>query len=240
MIDLLEVPPEHVSAGMPTESNERRPAVRAELPRKPTKTASHTMAMTHMRADARDEGRLAASRSRGPFDVRALYEALNAERERRETSWAAIARETHVSAATISRTSDADDLEADGMLQLVRWIGLAPESFARDSQVRVPMAKALQQASGILRGDTRSLYTAIDEKRSDHCSRWSEVADELEVHLPKSRLTNLRKGGRSTAQTLLSASRWLGRESLEFLRIDSRSLEWEPLTGPVAMRLGVG
>ncbi len=155
----------------------------------------------------------------GPFDVRALHVALNAERARRATSWAAIARETHVSSATIGRTSKADDLEADGMLQLVRWLGLAPESFTRDRPEPVPMATSLQQAPGILRVDTRSLYAVIDEQRSDRSLTWPEVA-ELEVHVAQSRLTALRRGGRSTAQTLLAAARWLGRGSLEFVRVD--------------------
>lgn len=65
----------------------------------------------------------------GPFDVQALYAALDGQRHRRVLSWARVAREIgSVSASTIMRTKKADDLEADGMLQMVRWLGLAPGS----------------------------------------------------------------------------------------------------------------
>lgn len=65
------------------------------------------------------------------FDARALYEALDAQRQARGMSWKEVADEIGVSASTLTRTRRGGRMEADGMLAMVRWLGRTAESFTR-------------------------------------------------------------------------------------------------------------
>ena len=68
------------------------------------------------------------------FDSKALYAALNAHRLEREMTWAQVADATGVSATTITRTRTGGRLEVDGMLAMVRWLGVPVERFVRESR----------------------------------------------------------------------------------------------------------
>lgn len=70
-----------------------------------------------------------------PFDLAKLFCAIDAERERRSLTWAALARSIGVAAPTIRRLAHADDAEADGVLVLLRWLARMPEDFVTDSTV---------------------------------------------------------------------------------------------------------
>ena len=70
------------------------------------------------------------------FDLRELFRAIDAERDRHGLSWEALAREVGVAASTIRRFGVADDAEADGVLALIRWLGVAPEDYVRGDAVR--------------------------------------------------------------------------------------------------------
>jgi len=67
------------------------------------------------------------------FDTQALYEALDQRRTAREMTWAMVAAEMGVSAATIARTRTGGRMEVDGMLAMVRWLDVPVETFVRDS-----------------------------------------------------------------------------------------------------------
>jgi len=67
------------------------------------------------------------------FDAIALHAALDRQRVARALAWAQVARETGVSAATISRLRAGGRLEVDGMLALVAWLGRPVEDFVRRS-----------------------------------------------------------------------------------------------------------
>lgn len=69
------------------------------------------------------------------FDAAALYDALDAERSRRGTTWAQVAREMGVSASTVTRTRLGGRMEVDGMLAMVGWLGVSVETFVIDDQV---------------------------------------------------------------------------------------------------------
>ncbi|MDH3679894.1 MAG: helix-turn-helix transcriptional regulator [Acidimicrobiia bacterium] len=74
------------------------------------------------------------------FDLEGLFRAIDAQREREGLSWAALSRQVGVAASTIRRYSEADDAEADGVLALVRWLGVAPEEYlAGESAVGNPL-----------------------------------------------------------------------------------------------------
>jgi transcriptional regulator with XRE-family HTH domain len=68
------------------------------------------------------------------FEATALYAALDAQRQARGLTWIQVAAETGVSAATITRTRSGGRLEVDGMLAMVRWLGVSVETFVRESE----------------------------------------------------------------------------------------------------------
>jgi hypothetical protein len=162
----------------------------------------------------------------GPFDVQALYAALDAKRVTLGLSWTGTARAIgNVSPSTVTRARHADDLEADGMLQMARWLGLAPETFARDraSASPVPMTVAAAGTPGVLRVDTHTLYAVLDAQRTARGLTWTQVAAELEaVRATASGLTDLRSGSRTSAQVLLASARWLERTTESLTRLAER------------------
>ena len=66
------------------------------------------------------------------FDSKALYAALDAQREARDLSWQQVAQEARVSVSTIARTRKGGRMEVDGMLAMVNWLGVAVETFVYD------------------------------------------------------------------------------------------------------------
>ena len=109
------------------------------------------------------------------FDLEELFRALDAERERRGMSWVALARNVGVSPSTIRRYRDADDAEADGVLALVRWLGVAPEDFVAgtsvpgetlapevDGFIRVDMGEVSQVSGEPHRGTRTTIQRLID------------------------------------------------------------------------------
>ena len=68
------------------------------------------------------------------FDAKSLCAALDAQRGVRGMTWTQVAAATGVSAATITRTRAGGRLEVDGMLAMVRWLGVPVETFVRDSK----------------------------------------------------------------------------------------------------------
>lgn len=70
------------------------------------------------------------------FDLRRLFRSIDAEREHQSLSWAALACQVGVATSTIRRFGEADDAEADGVLALVRWLGVAPENYVDSASVK--------------------------------------------------------------------------------------------------------
>jgi transcriptional regulator with XRE-family HTH domain len=107
------------------------------------------------------------------FDLRALFEAVNVERERRGLSWAALSREIGVASSTIRRYANADDAEADGVLATLQWLDATPEHYinggnvagtrlqhASEGHVRVDM-QIVAEANGDPRGANGRTRTTI-------------------------------------------------------------------------------
>jgi transcriptional regulator with XRE-family HTH domain len=65
------------------------------------------------------------------FDARALYSALDKQRETRGLTWAQVARAIGVSTSTITRTKSGGRLEVDGMLAMIGWLDRPVEDFVR-------------------------------------------------------------------------------------------------------------
>ena len=67
------------------------------------------------------------------FDSRALYQALDEQRSRRNMSWADVSREIGVSASTLRRIKNGGRMEVDGMIAMVDWLGEKVETFVRET-----------------------------------------------------------------------------------------------------------
>lgn len=83
------------------------------------------------------------SAGKDQFDLHELSRALDRARADRRVTWAAISEEVGVATSTIRRFASATDAEADGVLALVGWLGVAPEVFVTDSEIagiRLPPA----------------------------------------------------------------------------------------------------
>ena len=97
------------------------------------------------------------------FDLQALFAAVDAERDRRALSWAALSREIGVAASTIRRFSCAVDAEADGVLATLQWLGAVPEEYMPDSNLT---GTRLQPASdGHVRVDMQMVAEANGDSR---------------------------------------------------------------------------
>lgn len=67
------------------------------------------------------------------FDARALYAAMDEQRNARGLTWVQVATQIGVSSATITRTRAGGRMEVDGMLAMVAWLGVPVETFVRES-----------------------------------------------------------------------------------------------------------
>ncbi len=71
------------------------------------------------------------------FDLRALFDALDAKRQERGLSWAELTREVNrfrtqghpIAASSITSLRDKAVAEGDGVLQMLIWLDRSPESF---------------------------------------------------------------------------------------------------------------
>ena len=79
----------------------------------------------------------------GRFNAKALFDAMDQQRRERGITWQQVARETGVSAGTLTRTKLGGRMEVDGMLSMVRWLNRTVEIFvqgAPDAQKKSPDA----------------------------------------------------------------------------------------------------
>jgi transcriptional regulator with XRE-family HTH domain len=65
------------------------------------------------------------------LDAASLHAALDAQRRARGLTWRQVAAETGVSVATLTGTARGGRLEADGVMCMLRWLGLPAEVFLR-------------------------------------------------------------------------------------------------------------
>lgn len=88
------------------------------------------------------------------FDLNQLSLWIDQARTDRDLTGAQVSREVGVPISTIRRFATASDAEADGVLALIGWLGVAPEQFivnstvvgmplppTRDGMIRVDMAQ---------------------------------------------------------------------------------------------------
>lgn len=146
------------------------------------------------------------------FDVKALYAALDAQRQSRR-----------MSPSTLNGMRKRRVIEGDGVLQALRWLHRTAESFipghqkAATEEATWPHVDPHQS----LRFDAREMYTALDAQRIERSMTWKQVANEIGGVSPP-RLTRLARGGRVAFPEVMRIVRWLGRPAASFTRISDR------------------
>ncbi len=164
----------------------------------------------------------------GDFDLRALYDAMDVRRHELGLTWAQVAAHVNrhrttrrpIAVSTIVGLRDKASGEGDGILQMLLWLGRAPEDFvpgrtgADAASFQLPELTTGQ----ILRWDTHALFQAIDAQRQARGLTWSETAREIGGFTP-GMLTNLSNGGRIGFPRVMRLVRWLDRPAVQFTRI---------------------
>lgn len=89
----------------------------------------------------------------GEFDGEAFYAALDAQRQARQITWKQVAKESGVSASTLTRLSQGRRPDVDSMAALLAWAGLNADTFIRRHKKAPREAESLAQISVLLRAD---------------------------------------------------------------------------------------
>ena len=139
-------------------------------------------------------------------------------------SWQEVARDIggerrgahRISASTITRTARGGVMEADGVLAMIRWLGLRFNDFTPGAPKTNPVKTGPQRG----RFDPRAFYEALDTERRSRKLTWKQLALEFPGHSP-GMLTRLSMGGRMGVGQVVILSAWLGRAPEDFAHITS-------------------
>ena len=163
------------------------------------------------------------------FDLQALYAALDHQRRALSMTWSEVARaistrhaETPgrgVSTSTVTGIRHRRQVEADGVLQMLRWLDRTPESFgaARDTAENLSALLPPIQPHQTLRFDACAIHAALEARRALRTLSWTAIAQEIGGCTPAS-LTRLAKGGRVSFPHVMRVIRWTGKTACEFMR----------------------
>ncbi|HSS75741.1 MAG TPA: hypothetical protein VLV54_03260 [Thermoanaerobaculia bacterium] len=167
------------------------------------------------------------------FDIGALFAALDGQRQARGMSWQQVVRDINalfenvpaqpISVSTVTGMRNREAIEGDGVLQMLRWLKRAPESFVPGYPEAAAETLALPDVGPhqILRFDTRELYTALDAQRIARGMTWKQVASEIGGFSAAS-LTRFAMGGRTGFPQVMRITGWLRRPAVSFVRVSNR------------------
>jgi hypothetical protein len=151
------------------------------------------------------------------FDLAVLYRAIDSKRLRRRLKWPDVAAEIGLPLKTVQSTRFATTMEADGVLTMVRWLGIAPETFVRpERQGPIP---EYMDAGTMWRVDAASLYARLAATREARGMTWKAIAGELGEGVSTATLTRLKAGGRVSIHLLAVAAAWLDEPMEAFTRV---------------------
>lgn len=167
------------------------------------------------------------------FDMSALQAALEAERSARGLSWTTLMTEINepfkgtpsipISLSTIRSMHAKRSVTSAVVLQILRWLGRAPESFLTGRQT-APLLDETLPAGGpsrILRFDTGAMHAALNTERVKRGMTWKQVAREL-PGFTENMLTNLASGPLIGFPRVMMIPQWLGFPAARFVRECSR------------------
>ena len=100
------------------------------------------------------------------FDLHELQSSVNATRRARNLTWAAAPREVGVAASTLRGLDQRREVEGDGVLQILRWLGRTPESFVPGSPLAGSHGLASRQRDSFVlyRGENEMIRTAACQR----------------------------------------------------------------------------
>jgi len=170
-------------------------------------------------------------RSLKPFDVGALYAALDDKRTAAGLSWSKVAHELWalssalndrrgdhpISPATLTNMARSPRTSCQHALFMLRWLERTPESFLAgasgdDERFALPAAGPDRR----LRWALQPLYASMDEKRRREQLTWPALAAVLGCS--PHQLTGLRTAKYATGMDLaMKIVQWLGRPATDFV-----------------------
>jgi hypothetical protein len=166
-----------------------------------------------------------------PFDVSALYAALDARRTELGLSWSGVAsqlwelsaelndrrRDHPISPSTLTSMASKPRATCQHVLFMLRWLGRTPESFlaggvADDPRFDLPEIGSDRR----LRWNLKLLYQTMDDKRRSDGLTWPELAGVLGC--TPSQLTGLRTAKFATGINLaMKIAQWTGQPAAHFV-----------------------
>jgi len=162
------------------------------------------------------------------FSLRALFNALDAQRQARGLSWSQVIKEMHqrsdrpstrrLSQSTVSGIGTRSAAEGDGILAMLRWLNRTAESFVpghRDSK-EISSWRPDIPPGMFLRFDAKKIYAALDARRLEREMTWAEVAKEIGTN--SASLTHLAQGKRVGFPGIMRILKWLDRPAADFTR----------------------
>jgi hypothetical protein len=166
------------------------------------------------------------------FSLAALYSALDTERAARGLTWSAVVSQMSepftqrgsrpLALSTVKGLRTKAAAEGDGVLQMLRWLGRSPESFADGASASAGTPLPAVGQHQVLRLDTRRLHGALNAARVERGLTWAQVADAIGGRTTQSTLAHLSKGGRTGFPNVMRLTRWLGAPLAHFVRITPR------------------
>lgn len=165
------------------------------------------------------------------FDIAALFEAMDAQRQARGLSWSDVAREIWelsselngqredhpISPATVTGMAKRGDTTCQHALFFLRWLGESPESFMPGTGTTAyerPLPAV--GADRRLRWNLKKLHSALDAQRRERDLTWKQLADEL--NCTSSQLTGIRTARFGMSMRLaMRITRWLERPAADFV-----------------------
>ena len=167
-----------------------------------------------------------------PFDTRALYLALDAQRAERGLSWTGVAdqlwqlssdlndrRQDHpISPSTLTNMGKKPRTSCQHALFMLRWLGRTPESFLHGSSGGDHPRFSLPEAGPDrrLRWSLKLLYAAMDEERRRQGLSWPALSAILGCS--PNQLTALRTAKFATGMDVaMGIAEWLDRPAADFV-----------------------
>ena len=163
------------------------------------------------------------------IDIRALFDALDAQRLERDLAWQGVAdeiwnqsaalnarRHDHpIGPATLRGMATRGNTSCQHALFALRWLDRSPESFL-PGEVKPTRALPSAGPDRRLRWDLGRLYAALDRRRREDRMTWPELARELRC--TPSQLTGIRTARFAIGMTLaMRIVGWLGRPAADFI-----------------------
>ena len=160
------------------------------------------------------------------FNLKALYRALDQQRQARGLSWAAATLEINrgqtpghpIAASTIRGLEQKPAAEADGVLQMLRWLDRTPESFvpgfADASAQRFQLPRVRDELT--LRFNVPAIHAALEARRGARGISWTAVAREIGGFTP-GMLTRLKHGSRIGFPGVMRIAAWLEEPASSFV-----------------------